>query len=90
MPRTIAIGNTHGCSESLASILQAIDPQPDGTIVTLGDYVNRGIDSEGVLDMLIELSKNCRTTRTLGNPCTHGSRLCDLKYSLIATASLWS
>ena len=57
MPRTIAIADIHGCSDALASILRAIAPQPDDTLICLGDYVDRGMDSKGVLNMLIELSK---------------------------------
>jgi serine/threonine protein phosphatase 1 len=67
MPRTIAVGDIHGCSDALASILAAIDPQPDDRIITLGDYVNRGDDSKSVLDMLIELSGRCRLVPILGN-----------------------
>ncbi len=67
MPRTIAIGDIHGCSQALASILSAIDPQPDDTIITLGDYVDRGSDSKGVLDKMIDLSKRCRLIPILGN-----------------------
>ena len=67
MPRTIAIGDIHGCSNALASLLQAINPLPDDTIITLGDYVNRGMDSKGVLDTLIELSGCCRLIPILGN-----------------------
>ncbi len=44
--RKIAIGDIHGCSTALAALVQAIDPQPDDTIITLGDYVDRGIDSK--------------------------------------------
>jgi len=60
MPRIFAIGDIHGCSDALASLLQAINPRPDDTIIPLGDYVNRGMDSKGVLDTLIELSSRCR------------------------------
>jgi serine/threonine protein phosphatase 1 len=67
MPRTIAIGDIHGCSDALVSVLLAIDPKPDDTIITLGDYVDRGMDSKGVLDMLIELSKRCLLIPILGN-----------------------
>jgi serine/threonine protein phosphatase 1 len=67
MPRTIAIADIHGCSDALASILRAIAPQPDDTLISLGDYVDRGMDSKGVLDMLIELSKCCRLVPILGN-----------------------
>jgi len=65
--RTIAIGDIHGCSAALAAIITAIHPQPDDTIVTLGDYVDRGIDSKGVLDLLIDLEGRCRLVPILGN-----------------------
>ena len=67
MPRTIAIGDIHGCSDALASILRAINPKPDDTIITLGDYVDRGADSKGVLDMLIRLDGDCLLVPILGN-----------------------
>jgi len=67
MPRTIAIGDIHGCSDALASVLRSIDPQNDDTIITLGDYVDRGIDSKGVIDMLIRLTGDCQLVPILGN-----------------------
>ena len=45
--RTIAIGDIHGCSAALRAIVEAIQPTADDTIVTLGDYVDRGPDSRG-------------------------------------------
>jgi len=67
MPRTIAIGDIHGCSDALLSLLLAIDPTPEDTIITLGDYVDKGHDSKGVLDILAELSGRCRLIPILGN-----------------------
>ena len=67
MPRTIAIGDIHGSSQALASLLNAINPEPNDVLITLGDYVDRGIDSKGVLDTLIDLSKRCRLISILGN-----------------------
>jgi len=67
MPRTIAIGDIHGCSASLSALLDAINPQPDDTIVTLGDVVDRGLDTRGVLDQLIALRKRCRLVAIRGN-----------------------
>lgn len=67
MSRTIAVGDIHGCSFVLNSILAHIGPRPDDTIITLGDYVDRGMDSRGVLDLLIELSGRCRLIPILGN-----------------------
>ena len=65
--RTIAIGDIHGCSVALAALLGVIEPCPDDLLVTLGDYINRGPDSRGVLDRLIKLSNQCRLVPLLGN-----------------------
>ena len=51
--RLFAIGDIHGCSTALKTLIDAIDPRPDDTIVTLGDYVDRGPDSAGVVAHLI-------------------------------------
>lgn len=65
--RTIAIGDIHGCSTALQALLRAVEPRPDDLIVTLGDYVNRGPDSRGVLDRLIDLRRRSRLISILGN-----------------------
>ena len=65
--RTIAIGDIHGCSAALDALLDAIRPRPEDTIVTLGDYIDRGPDSRGVLDRLIDLGRRCRLVPLLGN-----------------------
>lgn len=65
--RTIAIGDIHGCSVAFESLLNAIDPQPHDLIIPLGDYVDRGIDSKGVLDQLIKLDDRCQLVPILGN-----------------------
>ncbi|OYV84392.1 MAG: serine/threonine protein phosphatase [Planctomycetia bacterium 21-64-5] len=52
---------------ALRALLEAIDPQPDDTIVTLGDYVDRGPDTKGTLDELIALAARCRLVPVLGN-----------------------
>jgi serine/threonine protein phosphatase 1 len=65
--RTIAIGDIHGCSTALRSLLEAVGPGLDDLVVTLGDYVNRGPDSRGVLDQLIDLRRRTRLVPILGN-----------------------
>ena len=67
MPRTITIGDIHGCAIALAKLIEAVAPQPDDTVVPLGDYVDRGIDSRGVIDQLISLADHCRLVPILGN-----------------------
>jgi serine/threonine protein phosphatase 1 len=66
-PRTIAIGDVHGCARALAALLATIEPRPGDVIVTLGDYVNRGPDSRGVLERLIALERECNLVPLLGN-----------------------
>jgi serine/threonine protein phosphatase 1 len=53
--RILAIGDMHGCSRALDVLLEAIAPQPEDTLITLGDYVDRGPDSKGVIDRLLGL-----------------------------------
>jgi serine/threonine protein phosphatase 1 len=65
--RTIAIGDIHGCAAALDALIAAIDPRPEDTVVTLGDYVDRGPDVPGVLDRLLALQKRCRLIPLLGN-----------------------
>jgi serine/threonine protein phosphatase 1 len=65
--RTIAIGDIHGCSAALRAVLDAIAPGAEDTIVTLGDYINRGPDTRGVLDQLIDLKVRSRLVPILGN-----------------------
>jgi serine/threonine protein phosphatase 1 len=53
--RTLAIGDIHGCRTALDHLLAFVNPLPGETIITLGDYVDRGPDSKGVIERLIEL-----------------------------------
>jgi serine/threonine protein phosphatase 1 len=74
--RTIAIGDIHGCSTALNALIDTIRPRPDDTIVTLGDYIDRGPDSRGVLNRLVDLSRRCRLIPLLGN---HDQMLLDVR-----------
>ena len=38
--RLFAIGDIHGCSTALRALIEAIDPKPDDTIVSLGDIID--------------------------------------------------
>lgn len=55
MPPIYAIGDIHGQKEMLdhALVLIAADGGTDARIVLLGDYVDRGPDTRGVIDTLI-------------------------------------
>ena len=65
--RLIAIGDVHGCSAALRTLIEVIDPKPEDTVVTLGDYIDWGPDSRGVIDLLIRLTDRCHLVPLLGN-----------------------
>ena len=65
--RVIAIGDIHGCSRALASLLRAVQPGPNDVIVPVGDMVDRGPDSRGVLQELLDLERICTVVPLLGN-----------------------
>jgi serine/threonine protein phosphatase 1 len=65
--RTIAIGDIHGCSDALAAVIDAVTPRRDDTLITLGDYIDRGPNSRGVLDQILALTGRCRLIPLLGN-----------------------
>ncbi|MFN3189863.1 MAG: metallophosphoesterase family protein [Aureliella sp.] len=65
--RTIAIGDIHGCSKALRSLVDTIAPEPEDRLVFLGDYVDRGPDSRGVIDFLLELKEQTQVVTLLGN-----------------------
>ena len=53
--RTLVVGDIHGCSIALDTLFALVAPLPQDRLITLGDYVDRGPDSRGVLDRLIAL-----------------------------------
>lgn len=52
--RLLAIGDVHGCSKLLKKLLKFVDPQPEDTVIMLGDYVDRGPKSKKVIDYLLD------------------------------------
>lgn len=65
--RTIAIGDIHGCATALQTLIEAIKPTSRDTLVTLGDYVDRGPESSAVIEILGNLVGSCRLVPLLGN-----------------------
>jgi serine/threonine protein phosphatase 1 len=65
--RTIAIGDIHGCFRALSSLLDAVAPAADDLLVVLGDYVDRGPESREVIDLLLELQRQCCLIVLTGN-----------------------
>jgi serine/threonine protein phosphatase 1 len=67
MSRTIAIGDMHGCATALKRLLTEIQPTNEDTIIGIGDYVDRGMESAETLEILIDLVTKCRFIPLIGN-----------------------
>jgi len=63
----IAIGDIHGCAKTLDVLLDEIDPSPDDHLLFVGDYIDRGPDSKGVIDRLLDLREEVECTFLRGN-----------------------
>jgi serine/threonine protein phosphatase 1 len=67
MGRILAIGDVHGCITALDALLAAIGPGSEDTLVFLGDYVDRGPDSRGVIDRVLDLMRRYKVVPLRGN-----------------------
>lgn len=71
--RIYAVGDIHGCNDLLRDKLAAIDadmaarPGVEALRIFIGDYIDRGPDSRGVVEMLIELGRRERCVFLRGN-----------------------
>lgn len=65
--RLLAIGDIHGCSQALDALLALVQPAAEDQIVVLGDYVDRGPDSKGVLDRMVALHEKGSLIALRGN-----------------------
>ncbi len=64
--RRLAIGDIHGCSKTFRKLLfDVLDIQPTDEIYCIGDYVDRGPDSKGVIDTILEMRDQGYQIQTL-------------------------
>jgi len=80
----IAVGDIHGCPESLDVLLERIAPSSDDHLLFVGDYIDRGPDSKGVIDRLLDLREEVECTFLRGN---HESMM--VEYLDSGAFSLW-
>lgn len=65
--RTIAIGDIHGCNKAIRALIETINPLKDDLLVFVGDYIDRGPDSRGTIDYLLEIESKHATIFLRGN-----------------------
>ena len=89
--RVIAVGDVHGCLAPLRTLMEAIAPVAGDTVVLLGDLVNRGPDSAGVLNWVHEYNGPAELVVLRGN---HDDMMLEARRSLAEdedadAASMW-
>ncbi|MFN6944138.1 MAG: metallophosphoesterase family protein [Cytophagaceae bacterium] len=73
--RRFVIGDIHGCSKTFRSLVDKINLKAGDELYLLGDYINKGPDSKGVLDTIFGLEESQIKIRALrGN---HEQQLLD-------------
>ncbi|MEM6458230.1 MAG: metallophosphoesterase family protein [Planctomycetota bacterium] len=86
--RTLAIGDIHGCSTALRALAALVGFRDDDTLVTLGDYVDKGPDVRGVLDWLCDRAERFpgRLIALRGN---HDQMMLDARRDPAAFSDWW-
>lgn len=78
------MGDIHGCAVALRVLIEALDLQRDDTLITLGDYVDRGPDSFSAVQQLVELDQAINLVALRGN---HEEMLLEALHSDLARSA---
>ena len=63
-----AIGDIHGCAATFRKMLACIQMKKSDKMYLLGDYIDRGNDSKGVIDIILNMRKRgCHIHTLRGN-----------------------
>jgi len=65
--RLLAIGDIHGCLAAFNDLLNWVRPTPEDVLIALGDFVDRGPDTAGVLERLLDLKTSLALICLRGN-----------------------
>jgi serine/threonine protein phosphatase 1 len=65
--RLLAVGDIHGCLAAFDDLVNWVHPAPGDVVVALGDFVDRGPNTRGVLERLIELRGKLKLICLRGN-----------------------
>lgn len=65
--RLLAVGDIHGCATALETLLATLDLRTGDTLVSLGDYINKGPETKKTLNILMQLFDQGFLIPLLGN-----------------------
>lgn len=66
-PRHIFVGDVHGMLPELVELIERVNPGPEDQIIFVGDLVDKGPDSVGVVRFVRELSQTHKVVVVEGN-----------------------
>lgn len=74
------IGDVHGCSKALRSLIEALQLGSKDEVIFVGDYIDRGPNSRDVIDQVLSLKQQCQVTALRGNHevMLQGVAICDM------------
>jgi serine/threonine protein phosphatase 1 len=64
---TYVFTDIHGCLRAFDALLDELQPSDGDTVIALGDYIDRGADSKGVIDRLIGIRDELTLVALRGN-----------------------
>jgi len=65
--KTYVIGDIHGCLTSLKTVLENTPITAQDRLIFVGDYIDRGPDSKGVIDYLLKVQQEYSCEFLMGN-----------------------
>ena len=65
--RIIIVGDIHGCIDELKALINQLELNPNDRLFFIGDLINKGPDSVGVVQYLYALSKTYSISLIIGN-----------------------
>ncbi len=65
--KIIAIGDVHGCANTLKAMWKKLEPYEDYIHLFVGDYIDRGPESKEVVDFLLQVKNERKTVFLRGN-----------------------
>jgi serine/threonine protein phosphatase 1 len=69
MEHVFIVGDIHGCSQELETLIAGLPLQAEDRLIFLGDYIDRGLESQEVVEFLLRLKAEAqyRLTFLKGN-----------------------
>jgi predicted phosphodiesterase len=75
--KVFAMSDIHGCIDAFHEALRLVDLSGDNRLILCGDYIHRGDDDYGVLNLVMELEQKYGTEKVIVLAGNHEDMACD-------------